>query len=321
MTNKIISILGLCVIALAIVAYSLWNKSSPSAVVDTSNAKAMEQESESAEPQKNLAVTVDNPIEKQAMTVEEPAVDTVAESESTDEQDETLCKLANKYNDWFPKDDGYMSESFMRDVKEWAFAHGYFETEYSKGSLGIKKQSDYDYYDIEDLEDMAKAGDSMANLRLAYRLYLKGDKDNIERAQPYCDRAIIDGYTALIMCKTAYITNKIYAERRKENGAENQANKELEKEFELEFRAWSQVSKHLGDELGVRFNMNIFDEKEFELTEAEVSEHAQTIVADIKDKRQQLGIGDIEYPPVPELLTYILDHEDDSRDKLNACFQ
>jgi outer membrane protein OmpA-like peptidoglycan-associated protein len=319
MTNKIITILAVCVIALAVLAYNLWHQGEDTLPVsETVPEKSAEQAVKEVRPVKPENKPPLKEIEDSATLVNEEENTADEDEEDKPEKDEKLCQLADTYNDWYPKNGGYESEKFMEDVKSWAFSHGYFETEYSKGSLDIKKQSDYDYYEIDDLEEMAKAGDSMANVRLAYRLYLKGDKENMERAQPYCERAIVDGYTALVMCKTSYLTTKIYEERRKED---QEADAELQRELELEYKAWGNVSGALGDELGSKLTSNMLADEEFEFESETITQRTQAILTDIEQRRQQLGIGEIKHPPVPELLAYVLENEKGSREKLNACFE
>ncbi|WP_046560346.1 hypothetical protein [Kangiella geojedonensis] len=319
MTNKIIAILVAAVIALSIVAYQLWQSD------DTTALQPVEQRQ--SEPARTVDVT-DNHEEEIHDKQQEPPAEVVIEDSmgqvtvktGDDEQkpDEELCQLIDHYDDWYPKGDSYESDKFMTEVKTWAFSRGYFETEYSQGSLGIKKQSDYDYYDIDDLEEMAKAGDSMANVRLAYRLYLKGDLESMARAQPYCDRAIADGYTALVMCKSSYITTQIYQEKRKDD---DQADPERLKALELEYSAWQKVSGRLGDELGSKLTEHMLPELEHEFDQETIEKNTEALIDNIESQRQQLGISERKYPPIPELLTYVLEKGEDPMTAFKACFE
>jgi ribosomal protein L11 len=120
------------------------------------------------------------------------------------------------------------------------------------------------------------------------------------------------------MCKTSYLTTKIYEERRKED---QEVDAELQRELELEYKAWGNVSGALGDELGSKLTSNMLADKEFEFEPETITQRTQAILTDIEQRRQQLGIGEIKHPPVPELLAYVLENEKGSREKLNACFE
>ena len=315
MTNKIIGALALCVIALAILAYSLWDQDEPSEPTKTAEQKETSENvgTEVAQPEIDVA-----PEEKEPLTT---AVEETTPSDSdgeSEEVNETLCQLAGHYQDWYPKNNSYESERFLEEVRAWASSRGYFETEYSKGSVDIKKQSDYDYYDIEDLKEMARAGDSMANVRLAYRMYLQRKDGSLEAAQPYCERAIVDGYTALTMCKSTYLVGQINKERRKE---EDKIDSDRLRELELEYLAWQGVPEALGDELGAKLNISLLGESEFEFELQAIESRTSGIVSNIEQQRAQLGIGEIEYPPAPELLVYVLENAENVQEDINACFE
>lgn len=316
MTNKIIAVLGACVIALAILAYNLWS--------DDKAEKASKFE-------ETAKVDGDNSVEPERVLLEQPEIKNEHKDDKLDasvveeqneaaevSQNEKLCQLANKYNDWYPKNNTYESESFMQEVKAWAFARGYFETEYSKGSVDIKKKSDYDYYDIEDLKEMAHAGDSMANVRLAYRMYLNRGEGGLEAAQPYCERAIVDGYTALTMCKSSYLIGLLNEERRKEK---DDIDRDKLRQLELEFLGWQGVPEALGDELSSKLDLFLLPEAEFEFEPETIQQKTSGIVGSIKQQRAQLGIAEIEYPPAPDLLLYVLDNAENIQEDINGCFE
>lgn len=319
MTNKIIALLTAVVIALAVLAYKLSTASHDEVVEDTATFEAEKMPDTlrpDAQPDQHDDVqpTITTP---EVTHISSETTDDVSNDSEVKLPDEKLCQLIHEYDDWYPKGEGYESETFMSEIRAWAFSRGYFETEYSQGNLGIKKQSDYDFYEIDDLETMAQAGDSMANVRLAYRLYLKGDEDNMERAQPYCDRAIADGYTALVMCKTSYLTTQIHRERRKEG---EEANPELVKALELEYLAWQQASKLLGDDLGSRLTEGMLPEQENEFEKHAIEQKTKSLISDIDAQRLRLGIVEREHPPIPKLLTYVLEEETNPEDVFKSCF-
>jgi len=321
MTNKIIAILVAIVIALSIVAYQLWRADEHRPV------QAVVQEHN--EPTEQVAVAEGPQEAKRAEQQEQPndvvvdedvSQDTIEVVEDDSKADAKLCQLIDEYDDWYPKGDSYESDKFMTEVKAWAFSRGYFETEYSQGSLGIKKRSDYDYYEIDDLEEMAKAGDSMANVRLAYRLYLKSDLESMERAQPYCDRAIADGYTAMVMCKSSYVTAQIHQEKHKD-GDSDRTDPERLKALELEYSAWQHVSERLGDELGSKLAINMLPDLENEFDQETIEKTTQSLIENIEMQRQQLGINERQHPPIPTLLTYVLEKNGDPMNAFKACFE
>lgn len=313
MTNKIIAGLALGVVALLYLAVNLWSEDE---VTDGLLPQKASQQEISSEAEKEVAIA-----EKQDVPSPEDSTPETIEPKVTQdsEPDKEVCQLANQYNDWYPSGNkGYESAAFMDEVKAWAATRGYFETEYSKGGLDVKKRSDYDYYALEDLEEMAGAGDSMANVRLAYRLYLKGDSESMERAQPYCNRAIIDGYTGLVMCKTSYLLMQVYEERAKEG---DEADVDKQKQLETDLRAWSDVVSELGDTLGAEISKNMLVDTEHEITQETVKQRSEELKNSILQQRKELGIGDIEYPKTPELLMYVLNNTENIQEEINACFK
>lgn len=321
MNNKIIGLLALCVIALTVVAFQLWNQESQPKEPTAAIVEPLDNSSKGLTKQPER-VTVDTKSAQETSNNAESVVKNDEDTPTSDDYDPKLCAMAEQYTDWYPQGNGhglnYESETLMQDIRAWASTRGYFETEFTQGSLEVKKRSDYDYYEIDALEDMAKAGDSMANVRLAYRLYLKGDKDSIERAQPYCDRAIADGYTALIMCKSSAIVREIYSERRK--GDEEKDMDKLRR-LELEYHAWEEVSTILGDKLGAKLSFNMLGDKAMDFDPEDIQQRASSMVNTIKQRRQQLGLGPIKHPEMPKLLEYMLKFDTDPSGALNACFE
>ncbi|GAA4359705.1 hypothetical protein [Kangiella marina] len=319
MTNKIIGLLAAVVIVLALVAYHLWSEDKGVLIEDVPTTPM--ENTEASQPARATEKT-DASVEltdKDEQPTPPKAVVAKRQNESaSDNENKEICQLVDQYDDWYPKGDSYESEKFMDEVKAWAFSRGYFETEYSKGNLDIKKRSDYDYYEIDDLEEMAKAGDSMANVRLAYRLYIKGDKDNMKRAQPYCDRAIADGYTALVMCKSSYLATRIYEERRKEG---EEADRGRLKALELEYLAWEQATDRLGDQLGGKITGNMVNEIENEFDEQLIKQRTDALVDDITKQRQRLGIELRNHPPLPELLAFVIGETGNPLESFKACFE
>ncbi|MBV34939.1 MAG: hypothetical protein CMP47_05700 [Rickettsiales bacterium] len=313
MTNKIIIGLALCVVGLFYLAVSLWSENDTPAELTpeiTSEQKVSLIKKDKEPAISELSVT--QPVKEKETEPKEK----VAQKDAAD--DKKVCQLANQYNDWYPSGNSYESTAFIAEVKAWANTRGYFETEYSRGSLDVKKRSDYDYYALEDLEEMAEAGDSMANVRLAYRLYLKGDKDSLQKAQPYCNRAIADGYTALIMCKTANLMHEISDLDQQDKTELNRKNKER---LELEFLAWQGVAEHLGDELGAELAVSIMPEQEFEFDSASVQQKTTELVDNIQSYRKHLGIENVQQPPMPKLLAYLLKNPENIQEEINVCFE
>ncbi|GAA0207031.1 hypothetical protein GCM10009123_13140 [Kangiella japonica] len=313
MTNKIIIGLALCVVGLFYLAVSLWSENDTLAeqspeIISQQKVSLAQKDKETATSELSVTSTVK---EKEAEQKENVVQEDVAETKE-------VCQLANQYNDWYHLGNSYESTAFIAEVKAWAGTRGYFETEYSRGSLDVKKRSDYDYYALEDLEEMAEAGDSMANVRLAYRLYLKGDKKSLQKAQPYCNRAIADGYTALIMCKTANLVYDISELDQQDKTELNRKNKER---LELEFLAWQGVAERLGDELGAELAVSIMPEQEFEFDTASVQQKTTELVDNIQSYRKHLGIEDIQQPPMPKLLAYLLKNPENIQEDINACFE
>ncbi|WP_223671225.1 hypothetical protein [Kangiella shandongensis] len=314
MTNKIIGILAAAVVVLAVVAYNLWQQQGQT---EPQRAELTQPAVKPEQPALSLEATQPEEVQKDESAAMS-TLDAEPQNKNGDEDELKLCQLAHQYDDWYRKGDHYESDTFMQDVKNWAFARGYFETEYAQGAVGIKKKSDYDYYDMDALENMAQAGDSMANVRLAYRLYLKGDKESMQRAQPYCDRAIADGYTALIICKSSHLVRQIYDERKKEDDKKDQ---ERLRQLELDFQAWRRVAVEFGDQLGEELSSNILGDTEFEFDEETLQAQTQKLIQDVMRQRQMLGLGSMEHPPMPELLVHVLNNEVESEEALNVCFE
>lgn len=317
MTNKIIIGLALCVVGLFYLAINLWSENDTMAEPQPQpQPQIISQQEENFTSKNNEPVTHEQSATPLVKEKEAEPKEKVAPEDSTDEK--KVCQLANQYNDWYPSGNSYESTTFITEVKAWAATRGYFETEYSHGSLDVKKRSDYDYYALEDLEEMAEAGDSMANVRLAYRLYLKGDKESLEKAQPYCNRAIADGYTALIMCKTTNIMYEISDLDQQEKTELNRKNKER---LELDYLAWQGAAEQLGDELGAEFSVNIMPEQEFEFDTTSVQQRTSELVDSVQSYRKHLGIEEIQQPPMPKLLAYLLKNPENIQEEINACFE
>ena len=119
------------------------------------------------------------------------------------------------------------------------------------------------------------------------------------------------------MCKTSYLTTQIHRERRKEG---EEANPELVKALELEYLAWQQASKLLGDDLGSRLTEGMLPEQENEFEKHAIEQKTKSLISDIDAQRLRLGIVEREHPPIPKLLTYVLEEETNPEDVFKSCF-
>lgn len=214
---------------------------------------------------------------------EQPADDT------EDQSEDKLCELVSKYDDWQNSGSGYNSQKLVDEIRSWGNTRGYFEMEYNGSGMEIKKTSDYDYYETEDLQQMADAGDPIANVKYAYRLFLQGDPASLEEAQPYCEKAVVHGYSAMLRCKTSYL-NHIVTQH------ENQEEPDAERieELHVEIQAWQKLYQLRNDPLGQLFEVQFFTEVEgVEVDDEEVDAKAQTLYSDIVKRRNNLGLGNL----------------------------
>lgn len=177
--------------------------------------------------------------------------------DTEDQSEDKLCELVSKYDDWQNSGSGYNSQKLVDEIRSWGNTRGYFEMEYNGSGMEIKKTSDYDYYETEDLQQMADAGDPIANVKYAYRLFLQGDPASLEEAQPYCEKAVVHGYSAMLRCKTSYL-NHIVTQH------ENQEEPDAERieELHVEIQAWQKLYQLRNDPLGQLFEVQFFTEVE-----------------------------------------------------------
>lgn len=210
----------------------------------------------------------------------------------------------SKYDDWQNSGSGYNSQKLVDEIRSWGNTRGYFEMEYNGSGMEIKKTSDYDYYETEDLQQMADAGDPIANVKYAYRLFLQGDPASLEEAQPYCEKAVVHGYSAMLRCKTSYL-NHIVTQH------ENQEEPDAERieELHVEIQAWQKLYQLRNDPLGQLFEVQFFTEVEgVEVDDEEVNAKAQTLYADIVKRRNNLGLGEFDSEPAPDIINYAVEN-------------
>lgn len=229
---------------------------------------------------------------------EQPADDT------EDQPEDKLCELVSKYDDWQNSGSGYNSQKLVDDIRGWGNTRGYFEMEYNGSGMEIKKTSDYDYYETEDLKQMADAGDPIANVKLAYRLFLQGDPASLEEAQPYCERAIVHGYSAMHRCKTTYL-NHLLAHH------ENQEEPDIERvqELHVDIQAWQKMYELRNDPLGELFTTQFVTEVEgVEISDEQIETKTQQLYADLLRQRNNLGLGAFDSKPAPDIITYAVEN-------------
>ncbi|WP_018623789.1 hypothetical protein [Kangiella aquimarina] len=224
--------------------------------------------------------------------------------DTEDQSEDKLCELVSKYDDWQNSGSGYNSQKLVDEIRSWGNTRGYFEMEYNGSGMEIKKTSDYDYYETEDLQQMADAGDPIANVKYAYRLFLQGDPASLEEAQPYCEKAVVHGYSAMLRCKTSYL-NHIVTQH------ENQEEPDAERieELHVEIQAWQKLYQLRNDPLGQLFEVQFFTEVEgVEVDDEEVNAKAQTLYADIVKRRNNLGLGEFDSEPAPDIINYAVEN-------------
>lgn len=225
-----------------------------------------------------------------------------AEIEASEEQnvDQKLCELVETYDDWQKTSTGYTSQKLIDEVRGWGDTRGYFEMEYNGSRMEIKKTSDYDYYETEDLKQMADAGDTIANVKMAYRLFLEGDEASLEKAQPYCERAIVDGYSSMHGCVITYLNNLLTHHENQE-----EPNIERIKELQIESQAWKEMYQLRNDPLGdLIYDNSTSIIEEVEVTDAEVKQRTQALYQDLVRKRSNLGLGPFKNTEAPEIIKY-----------------
>ena len=269
--------------------------------------------------QSQLIGDTENQNEKDGQRIErlndsEPTIDSneqlvvVNQSEQpaddADQPEDKLCKLVSKYDDWQKSGSGYNSQKLVDEIRGWGNTRGYFEMEYNGSGMEIKKTSDYDYYETEDLKQMADAGDPIANVKLAYRLFLQGDPSSLEEAQPYCERSIINGYSAMHRCKTSYL-NHLLAHH------ENQEEPEVERieELHIEIQAWQKMYELRNDPLGELFTTQFATEVEgVEISDEDVEAKTQALDAELVRERNNLGLGPFDSGPAPDIIVYAVEN-------------
>lgn len=252
---------------------------------------------------------------EQLMTIVEKS-NQVDDKQEDDQPKEKLCELVSKYDDWQNSGSGFTSQKLVDEIRGWGNTRGYFEMEYNGSGMEIKKTSDYDYYETEDLQQMADAGDPIANVKFAYRLFLKADPASLEEAQPYCEKAVVHGYSAMLRCKTSYLNHLVTQH-------ENQEEPDAERieELHVEIQAWQKLYQLRNDPLGELFEVQFFTEVEgVEVDDEKVDAKAQTLYDDIVKRRNNLGLGDFDSEPAPDIINYAVEH-DIQEGAVAKCFE
>ncbi len=321
MKNKIIIFVMLVlVVVLATVA---WRSISRDSVEDSVKTVGQQEQVAQASDSQN-SKTVDeaekssdnnptNDSNEQQLVVNEtkPATDNAEE-----QPEDKLCELVSKYDDWQKSGSEYNSQKLVDEIRGWGNTRGYFEMEYNGSGMEIKKTSDYDYYETEDLKQMADAGDSIANVKMAYRLFLQGDPASLEEAQPYCERAIVDGYSAMHRCKTTFL-NHLLAQH------ESQEKPDIERieELHVEIQAWQKLYEFRQDPLGELFASPFATEVEgVEISDEQVESKAQALYADLVRQRNNLGLGEFDSQPAPDIIVYAVENNI-QEGAIKQCFE
>lgn len=250
--------------------------------------------------------------------VENDTAQVKAEVNAKDDEsaDPKLCDLVETYDDWQKSSTGYTSQKLLDEVRGWGDKRGYFEMEYNGNRMEIKKTSDYDYYETEDLQQMADAGDTIANVKMAYRLFLQGDEASLEEAQPYCERAIVDGYSAMHGCVITYLNNLL-------THHENQEEPDLEriKELQVESQAWKAMYELRNDPLGeMIFSTHETMLEDIDVTDEEIERRTEQLYQDLIRKRANLGLGPFAETQAPEIIVYAVKNGVNDGD-IEQCFE
>ena len=238
----------------------------------------------------------------------------LAKSTTTLEVEE-VCQLVEKYNDWYPEGGHYTSIKLMEESNRWAFARGYYNTAYGDERSTYGSSNDYSYQSLDNLKVMAKTGDAEANARLAYRLANSSHQEAIKKAQPYCQQALIDGYTASIHCLAAPLASQINALQG------NFSDKEELKKLETRYEAWKLVAVELDDPLAKQMLEWAVAGYVTEINSGNAKREAQRMIVEIKQKRDYSEVIQREYPELPELAAYMFNKGSASYERINACFK
>ncbi len=318
MKNKIIILLMfVLVVVLVIISWQtlsedngnkLGEEDTESSQQQTVNTPKINKQSEQLQQEERVRVSKTD--DAQTQTVDEEA------SRETEVTEPELCDLVETYDDWQKTSSGYNSQKLIDDIRGWGNTRGYFEMEYNGSGMEIKKTSDYDYYETDDLKQMADAGDPIANVKLAYRLFLEGDPGSLEEAQPYCERAIVYGYSAMHRCKVSFLHHLLA-------NHENSEKPEVERieELHIEVQAWQKMYELRKDPLGELFSTPFASAVEgVEISDEEVEAKAQALYADLVAQRNNLGLGAFDSKPAPDIIVYAVEHNI-QEDAVAKCFE
>lgn len=322
MKNKIIIwLMFVLVVALVIISWQTLSEENEkklrkedieSAQQQTVNTPNIKRHSEQGQQEERVQVSKTSDGQTQAV-VEDIVEEAIQEKEITEPG---LCDLVGTYDDWQKTSSGYNSQKLVDDVRGWGNTRGYFEMEYNGSRMEIKKTSDYDYYETDDLKQMADAGDPIANVKLAYRLFLEGDPGSLEEAQPYCERAIVDGYSAMHRCKVSFLHHLLA-------NHENAEEPELERieELHIEVQAWQKMYELRNDPLGELFTTPFASAVEgVEISDEEVEAEAQALYTDLIAQRNNLGLGAFNSEPAPDIIVYAVEHNI-QEEAVAKCFE
>lgn len=296
------------VVVLAVVTWrSISQDTAQESVQESMEGDGQQEQAVKERPNKDTATAVEKRSDSAPTTDSKESVITeskVATDETETQPDDKLCELVSKYDDWQKTGSSYNSQKLVDEIRGWGNTRGYFEMEYNGSGMEIKKTSDYDYYETEDLKQMADAGDPIANVKLAYRFFLQGDPASLEEAQPYCETAIIHGYSAMNRCKTTYL-NHLLAQH------ENQEKPDVERveELHIEIQAWQKMYELRNDPLGELFTTQFATEVEgVEISDEQVEAKTQELYADLVRQRSNLGLGAFDSEPAPDIINYAVEN-------------
>ncbi|ACV27874.1 hypothetical protein [Kangiella koreensis] len=321
MKNKIIILLMfVLVVVLAAVAWQSFTTSDESRGQESGNDELIIENAEKqrSKPEEEIKETEYVPPEVSPTIDSSNEMRHDVQDEERDEEglDPKLCELVETYDDWQKTSTGYTSQKLIDEIRNWGDRRGYFEMEYNGSRMEIKKTSDYDYYETEDLRQMADAGDTIANVKMAYRLFLKGDEASLEEAQPYCERAIVDGYSAMHGCVITYVNNLL-------THHENQEEPNIKRieELQVESQAWKRMYELRHDPLGeIMFEGSLSEIEGVEVTDEEIELRTKQLYQDLVRKRVNLGLGPFLETPAPKIIVYAVQNGVNDGD-IEQCFE
>lgn len=179
------------------------------------------------------------------------------------------------------------------NVREWKSSRGYLEAYPDSSSL----QFEYESYSDDILEQLSDAGDSLAQITLAWRYQMYEDKR--DRVEELYYAAAIDGKTAgLTALGTFGLTDKVYGKNVVQRITDDGSLTDEYAEYLSYFAAAELTKDPVGGKL-LDYNVSP-DHKEIVNANIEfICKRAQSILDDIAAKRAALGKQPVEYSQLP----------------------